>query len=102
RCSTHQRSTLFPYSPLFRSGLRFGYLAGDPAWISQIDKVRPPYNINVLTQAALRTVLRHKAVLDEQAAHLRAGRAALAAGLAALDRKSTRLNSSHVKTSYAV
>jgi len=66
------------------AGLRFGYLAGHPAWISQFDKVRPPYNLNVLTQAALRAVLRHKAVLDEQAARLRADREPLAAALAAL------------------
>lgn len=79
-----QAVVLRTVSKIGLAGLRFGYLAGDPAWISQIDKVRPPYNINVLTQAALRTVLRHRAVLDEQAAQLRAGRAALAAGLAAL------------------
>ncbi|MCD0505046.1 histidinol-phosphate transaminase, partial [Bordetella petrii] len=66
------------------AGLRFGYLAGHPGWIAQFDKVRPPYNLNVLTQAALRAVLRHKPVLDEQAAALRAGRDTLAAALAAL------------------
>jgi histidinol-phosphate aminotransferase len=36
------------------AGLRFGYLAGHPDWIAEFDKVRPPYNLNVLTQAALR------------------------------------------------
>jgi len=66
------------------AGLRFGYLAGHPDWIAQFDKVRPPYNLNVLTQAALRAVLRHKPVLDAQAARLRADRAPLAAALAAL------------------
>ena len=66
------------------AGLRFGYLSGHPDWIAQFDKVRPPYNLNVLTQAALRVVLRHKAVLDQQAAQLRADREPLAAALADL------------------
>lgn len=66
------------------AGLRFGYLAGHSDWIAQIDKVRPPYNINVLTQAALRVVLREKALLDAQAARLRADREPLAQALAAL------------------
>lgn len=66
------------------AGLRFGYLAGHPDWIAQIDKVRPPYNVDVLTQAVLRAVLRDKAVLDEQAARLRADREPLARALAAL------------------
>ena len=54
------------------AGLRFGYLAGSPDWIAELNKVRPPYNLDVLTQAALLAVLRHKPVLDEQAARLRA------------------------------
>ena len=44
--------------------------------------MRPPYNLDVLTQAALLAVLRHKPVLDEQAARLRADRDPLAAALA--------------------
>jgi histidinol-phosphate aminotransferase len=66
------------------AGLRFGYLAGPPAWIAEIDKPRPPYNIDVLTLAALRAILPHKAALDEYAARVRADRAALAQGLSAL------------------
>jgi histidinol-phosphate aminotransferase len=66
------------------AGLRFGYLAGPPAWIAEFDKVRPPYNVDVLTQAVLLAVLRHKPVLDEQAARLRADRPLLAAALAKL------------------
>ena len=64
------------------AGLRFGYLAGSPDWIAELNKVRPPYNLDVLTQAALLAVLRHKPVLDEQAARLRADRGPLAAALA--------------------
>jgi len=66
------------------AGLRFGYLAGHPAWIAELDKVRPPYNVDVLAQAALLAVLRHKPALDEQAARMRADREPLAAALAAL------------------
>lgn len=66
------------------AGLRFGYLSGHPAWIEQFNKVRPPYNLNVLAAAVLRTVLRHRQVLDEQSARIRADREHLAAALTAL------------------
>ncbi|OZI21253.1 histidinol-phosphate transaminase [Bordetella genomosp. 9] len=66
------------------AGLRFGYLAGPAPWIAQIDKLRPPYNIDVLTEAVLLAVLRHKTVLDQQAARLRASRDDLARELASL------------------
>ena len=66
------------------AGLRFGYVAGDAAWIGALDKVRPPYNIGVLTQAVLSVVLQHKSVLDEQAARVRSDREPLARALAAL------------------
>jgi histidinol-phosphate aminotransferase len=66
------------------AGLRFGYAAGPAPWIAQIDKLRPPYNVDVLTDAVMRVVLRHKPVLDEQAARLRASRADLARDLASL------------------
>jgi histidinol-phosphate aminotransferase len=66
------------------AGLRFGYLAGPAPWIREIDKLRPPYNVDVLTEAVMLAVLRHKPVLDEQAASLRASREGLARDLAAL------------------
>ena len=66
------------------AGLRLGILAGDPAWLNEFDKLRLPYNINSLTQASAEFALRHKAVLDEQAARLRAGREMLYKELAAL------------------
>jgi histidinol-phosphate aminotransferase len=40
-------------SKLGLAGIRLGYLAGLPAWLTEFDKVRPPYNINVLTQATV-------------------------------------------------
>jgi len=71
-------------SKLGLAGIRLGYLAGRPAWLNEFDKVRPPYNINVLTQAAASFLLDHLDVLDAQAAQLRAERGRLAAEVAAL------------------
>ncbi|GJH14152.1 histidinol-phosphate transaminase [Caballeronia novacaledonica] len=71
-------------SKLGLAGIRLGYMAGRPAWITQFDKVRPPYNINVLTQATADFLLDHLDVLDAQAADLRAQRTALVREVAAL------------------
>jgi histidinol-phosphate aminotransferase len=71
-------------SKLGLAGIRLGYLAGAPAWLNEFDKVRPPYNVNVLTQAAAEFMLDHVDVLEAQAAQLREERAKLAAALAAL------------------
>lgn len=71
-------------SKLGLAGIRLGYLAGPPAWLAQLDKVRPPYNVNVLTQAAAEFMLDHVDVLDAQAARLRDDRARLMAALRAL------------------
>jgi hypothetical protein len=53
-------------------------------WLAEFDKLRLPYNINSLTQASAGFALKHKDVLDEQAARLRAERARLLQELAAL------------------
>lgn len=66
-------------SKLGLAGIRLGYLAGLPAWLNEFDKVRPPYNVNVLTQAAADFLLDHVDVLDAQAAQLRDERTKLAA-----------------------
>lgn len=71
-------------SKLGLAGLRLGYLVGHPAWLHEIDKLRLPYNINVLTQLAATEILRHDAVLNDQTATLRAEREHLHSGLAAL------------------
>ncbi len=57
-------------SKLGLAGLRLGYLVGKPAWIGEFDKVRLPYNVNVLTQVAARYALEHVDVLEGQAAGL--------------------------------
>jgi histidinol-phosphate aminotransferase len=71
-------------SKLGLAGLRLGYLAGARAWLEQFDKVRSPYNINVLTEAAAVFLLERLDVLEAQAAEIRAQRAALGKALAQL------------------
>lgn len=71
-------------SKLGLAGIRLGYMAGDPALLQEFDKVRPPYNINVLTQAAAEFLLDHTEELDSQAAALRHERTHLALAIAAL------------------
>jgi histidinol-phosphate aminotransferase len=63
------------------AGLRLGYLAGPATWLNEFDKVRLPYNINILTQASAEFALHHADVLDEQAAKLRMARSELFAAL---------------------
>src|SRR3712207_8651451 len=77
------RSTLFPYTTLFRSGLR------RPRAVRRRPVRRRPHRPHrrLLAAAGLRP-----AVDDDQ----------LLGRPAALDRKSTRLNSSHANISYAV
>jgi histidinol-phosphate aminotransferase len=67
------------------AGLRLGYLAGSPQWCRELDKVRLPYNINILTQASAQFALEHNDVLEEQAANIRAARAELLDALNAID-----------------
>ena len=67
------------------AGLRLGLMAGDPRWIGEINKVRLPYNINVLTQHAATFILHHADVLEAQAAILRAEREQLLQALNQLD-----------------
>lgn len=71
-------------SKLGLAGIRLGYLCGDPAWIDQFDKLRPPYNVNVLTLATADLLLDHLDVLDAQAAEVRAERTRLLAALRAI------------------
>ena len=71
-------------SKLGLAGIRLGYMSGSAELLNECDKVRPPYNINILTQACAEFVLEHLAVLDRQAAALREERARLSAAIAAL------------------
>lgn len=69
-------------SKLGLAGLRLGFAVAAPAWIEQLEKVRMPYNVGVLTQASAAFALSHIEVFDAQAARIRAERERLAAALA--------------------
>ena len=71
-------------SKLGLAGLRLGFLVGPGAWTAQLEKLRPPYNVNALTAAAAELLLERHAVLDAQAARIVADRSHLERGLDAL------------------
>lgn len=71
-------------SKLGLAGVRLGYMSCAPALLQEFEKVRPPYNINVLTEAAVLCLLEHAEVFEQQAAQLRANRRELAIQLSAL------------------
>ena len=66
------------------AGIRLGYAASTPAWIEAINKVRPPYNVNVLSQETASFLLDHHTVLVQQADVLRAERSRMMQALQAL------------------
>ncbi len=59
------------------AGLRLGVLAGPRPWLDELNKVRLPYNIGVLTQASAEFALSRLALLDEQAGRIRMERETL-------------------------
>ncbi|WP_421865808.1 histidinol-phosphate transaminase [Motiliproteus sp.] len=59
------------------AGLRLGLLIGKPEWLGEFDKLRLPYNINVLTQASAEFALDHYELFREQTAKLRQARISL-------------------------
>jgi histidinol-phosphate aminotransferase len=66
------------------AGVRLGYLVGPTALITQIDKVRPPYNISSLNAECALFALDHQAVFAEQAVAIKEQRDRLMAQLAEL------------------
>ncbi len=65
------------------AGIRLGYLMGERQLLAEFDKVRPPYNINSLTQCAAIFALQHREVLAAQAEVLKSEREELSRALAA-------------------
>lgn len=63
------------------AGIRFGYLFGSRRWLEVFDVIRPPYNVNVLTLAAIEFVLDHYAQISPVAGMIVEERAKLAAAL---------------------
>jgi histidinol-phosphate aminotransferase len=68
-------------SKLGLAGLRLGFALGPAAWMDEIEKVRPPYNVNVLTATAAELLLEHHDVLQAQAEDIVRERGRLSAGL---------------------
>lgn len=64
-------------SKIGMAGVRLGYAAAHPAWIDEIDKVRPPYNISVLNYECALFAIEHADVFAVQAAELREQRGKL-------------------------
>jgi len=71
-------------SKLGLAGLRLGFLVGRPDWLAELDKLRLPYNVNVLTQVVAERVLAAADALEGQAAEIRAERSRVAAELKAM------------------
>ena len=67
------------------AGLRLGLLCGHPDLIDEIDKIRLPYNINVLTQITAEFVLDNVDELNEQAKLIRYEREVLLESMDGLD-----------------
>lgn len=65
------------FSKLGMAGLRLGFLAGDAAWLGQMEKLRLPYNVGVLPQLVAEKLLDHHEVLLQQAEQLKQERTRL-------------------------
>ena len=68
------------------AGVRLGYAVAHPAWTTEIDKVRSPYNVNALTQAVVPVLLQHGDLLAGQVNAIRGERARITSALSALRR----------------
>lgn len=73
------------FSKMGLAGLRLGWMAGSAAWIAQLEKLRLPYNINMLTQLSAAFALEHVHVIDGQTARIRHDRETLYAALNVLE-----------------
>lgn len=71
-------------SKLGLAGLRLGYLMGAPGLVTELDKLRLPYNINALSEATAVFALEHYGMLAGQAERIRTDRESLAERLAAV------------------
>jgi len=62
------------FSKLGMAGLRLGFLAGSKSWLEQLEKLRLPYNVGVLTQQVAEILLQHHEVLLQQAEQIKRDR----------------------------
>lgn len=72
------------FSKLGLAGLRLGFLAGPSEFIAELNKVRMPYNINVLTQQTVIFALQHLNTLELQCKQIVAERELMQARLQAM------------------
>ena len=68
-------------SKLGLAGIRLGFLAGAPALLAELEKLRLPYNVSVATQVIAETVLAEAETLNAQTLRLRQERERLFAAL---------------------
>lgn len=67
------------------AGLRLGLLIGRSEWLTELEKIRLPYNINVLTQASAVFALDHYEMLVVQTEQIRVDRTILSHDLAGIN-----------------
>jgi len=80
--ATHPNAVLMrTVSKLGLAGIRLGMLIGRGDWLMQFDKLRLPYNINALTQAAAIFAMQHYDLLLRQTEILKAERTRVSAHL---------------------
>ena len=72
------------------AGVRLGYMMGAKALITEVDKVRPPYNISVLNYECALFALEHQEEFAAQAGELVAQRAVLMDALAGMAAKGVK------------
>jgi histidinol-phosphate aminotransferase len=66
------------------AGLRLGMIMGRSEWLDELEKIRLPYNINILTQASVLFALEHYDMLLVQTEQIRVDRLVLMNDLAAI------------------
>jgi histidinol-phosphate aminotransferase len=71
-------------SKLGLAGIRLGLAIGPAPWMDEVEKLRAPYNVNVLSAAAAELLLEQREVFEEQAARIVAERGRLERALDAL------------------
>lgn len=72
-------------SKLGLAGLRLGLLAGKSEWLRQLEKLRLPYNVGIVTQRIAEKLLQHRDVLLQQAAAIKVERSSMGRRLAELE-----------------
>ena len=71
-------------SKIGMAGLRLGYAIAAPEWTTELNKLRPPYNVNALTQAVAPILLSEGSLYAEQVEKIKAERLRLYASLGSL------------------